>query len=102
MFSNAAHVARFGDAEGNVQTAIEAPQLLVPRRVEDRRDDLWTVFNRVQDNSVKGCLTGFARDANNRMRRRTTREVKGIDDNVRLNKALWTLGAQMAELKKAH
>ena len=29
----------------------------------------------------------------------TTREVKGIDQDVKLNRALWTLANKMAELK---
>ena len=101
VFANAAHVARFADAEGNVTTAIEPAQLLRPRRAEDDRNDLWTTFNRVQENAVRGGLTGFGRDANNNLRRRTTREVRGIDENVKLNKALWTLGSEMAKLKQA-
>ena len=32
-------------------------------------------------------------------RRMSTREVKGIDQDVRLNRALWTLATKMAELK---
>jgi hypothetical protein len=101
VFASAAHVARFADAEGKVTTAIEPAQLLRPRRAEDDRSDLWTTFNRVQENAIKGGLTGYGRDANNNMRRRTTREVRGIDENVKLNKALWTLGTEMAKLKQA-
>jgi hypothetical protein len=35
------------------------------------------------------------------MRRVTTREVRGIDQDVRLNRALWQLAERMAELKGA-
>ena len=34
-------------------------------------------------------------------RRVTTREVKGIDQDVKLNRALWMLAERMAELKAA-
>ena len=34
-------------------------------------------------------------------RRITTREVKGIDQDVKLNRALWMLAERMAELKAA-
>lgn len=97
-FAQAAHVLRFGDAEGNVTTPIQPAALLAPRRYEDRANDLWTTFNVVQENVVRGGLTGFGRNVNNQMRRTTTRQIKGIDQDVKLNKALWVLAEA---LKKA-
>uniref|UniRef100_UPI003BA96763 DUF932 domain-containing protein n=1 Tax=Stappia sp. TaxID=1870903 RepID=UPI003BA96763 len=98
-FAEAAHVLRFGDAEGNVDTPIEPAQLLQPRRYDDRADDLWTTFNVAQENVIKGGLRGVARDANGRRRRMSTRAVNGIDQDVKLNKALWVLSQRMAEIK---
>jgi len=69
--------------------------LLVPRRWDDRKSDLWSIFNRVQENLVKGGLTG--RTANGRRQR--TRPVQGIDQNLRLNRALWMLAEGMRQLK---
>jgi hypothetical protein len=100
-FANGARVLRFGDAEGNVDTPITAQRLLQARRYDDNGNDLWHTFNRVQENVIKGGLT--ARPAstpeNRRPRRVTTRHVTGIDQDVKLNKALWTLAEKMAELK---
>jgi len=48
-----------------------------------------------------GGLSAWGRDANNRPRRVTTREVRGIDQDVKLNRALWVLGERMAQLKAA-
>lgn len=96
IFAEAAHIVRFGDAEGNVDTAIRPQQLLVPRRRADTGHDLWSTFNVTQENVIRGGLT--ARDANNNYRRTTTREVKGIDQDVKLNKAMWHLAEQMAKL----
>ncbi|MEL4887330.1 DUF945 domain-containing protein [Pectobacterium betavasculorum] len=70
-------------------------QLLAPRRFDDRRPDLWSVFNRIQENMVKGGLS--ARTSNGRRQR--TREVQGIDQNLRLNRALWMLADGMRQLK---
>ncbi|MFM9755269.1 DUF932 domain-containing protein, partial [Streptomyces turgidiscabies] len=61
----------------------------------DRKNDLWAVFNRVQENLVKGGLNG--RTANGRNQR--TRPVQGIDQNLRLNRALWLLAEGMRQLK---
>ena len=100
--ADAAHTLRFADAEGKITTPITATQLLQPRRSADTGNDLWKTFNRVQENVIRGGLHGVQRDANGRrLRAVSTREVKGIDQDVRLNRALWTLGERMAELKQA-
>ena len=98
-FAEAAHELRFADSEGEINTPIQAPQLLRARRSDDSGNDLWRTFNRVQENVIKGGLHGIGRDAENRVRRVTTREVKGIDQDVKLNRALWVLTEKMAELK---
>lgn len=99
-FANAAHVARFGDSDGNVATPIKPEQLLVARRTADQQPTLWNVFNTVQENSIRGGLSAMGRDRNNRPRRTTTRAVNGIDQDVKLNRALFTLASEMAKLKK--
>jgi hypothetical protein len=97
--AEAAHVMRFEDVNGEINTPITPDQLLVPKRYADRANDLWTTFNVVQENVIRGGLTGETRDANNRRRRVTTRPINGIDQDVKLNKALWVLAERMAELK---
>lgn len=75
---------------------IVARQLLTTRRWDDKKDDLWSSFNRVQENIIKGGLRGRTAAG----KRTTTREVKSIDNNVKLNKALWILADGMAKLKQ--
>jgi hypothetical protein len=108
VFAEAAHTLRFADAEGQVDTPITVEQLLRPRRMEDRGDgenwmrpgsDLYRTMNVVQENVIKGGLSNWQRRDGQRMRRTTTREVRGIDQDVRLNRALWQLAERMAELK---
>lgn len=100
--AEAAHTLRFADSEGNVTTPITAAQLLQPRRHDDNGSDLWKTFNRVQENVIKGGLSAIQRDENGRrIRRVSTRQVKGIDQDVKLNRALWQLGERMVELKAA-
>ncbi len=84
---------------GDAGTPIRPAQLLEPRRSCDRSDDLWTVFSRVQENTIQGGLSGWGRDPNGRRRRVASREVKGIDQDVRLSSELWLLGERMATLK---
>lgn len=101
--ADAAHVLRFPKAgqEGEAPAPVQADALLRRRRIEDSGRDLWTAFNVVQENTVKGGLSGRVRNAEGRMQRRTTREVAGIDQSRSLNRALWLLTQRMAELKRA-
>jgi len=48
---------------------------------------------------VEGGLKGVKRTEDGRPQRTTTRPVKAIDRNIRLNQALWYLTEKMAELK---
>lgn len=101
--AEAAHVLRFGDAEGVTDTPILPRQLLAIRRQADTANDLWTTFNVVQENTIRGGLSARAprRPGEYRGRRVTSRQVNGIDQDVRLNKALWVLADRMASLKQA-
>jgi hypothetical protein len=102
VFAEAAHELRFDhDPNGNAATPIEPHQLLSARRQEDTAPNLWTTFNRVQENCIRGGLTAIGRTADNRPRRTTTRGVTGIDQDVKLNRALFTLATRMAEIKAA-
>jgi hypothetical protein len=82
------------DAPDKVTPVTEA-QVLMPRRFDDRGSDLWFTFNRIQENLLKGGLNG--RSAHGRRQR--TRPVQGIDQSLRLNRALWMLAEGMRELK---
>lgn len=99
-FAESAHRLRFADADGKVTTPITPAQLLAPRRRDDVGSDLWRTFNRVQENVIAGGLSAVQRDGDGRrIRRVATRRINGIDQDVRLNRALWELAAKMAELK---
>ena len=76
------------------EAKLRPSQILSPRREADRKPDLWTTFNRVQENVMKGGLD--RRTEGNR--RSTTRAVKSVGEETRLNRALWTLAEKMAQL----
>jgi len=99
--AEAAHHLRFADADGNVATPIKPEQLIHARRHDDTSNNLWTTFNTIQENVIRGGLSGYGPNANNHYRRVSTREVRGIDGDVKLNRALWQLAEKMAELKGA-
>jgi hypothetical protein len=98
-FGEAALAAKYYDPETDkVEAPITPRQVIAPRRHEDTAGDLWTVFNRTQENMIRGGLYGTTTGADGRRRNTTTRAVNGIDGNVKLNRALWTLASKMAEL----
>ncbi|EAA2596937.1 DUF945 domain-containing protein [Salmonella enterica] len=87
--AKAALTYRFGEEH----QPVTATQILTPRRYEDRKDDLWSVFNRIQENLLKGGLSGRTAKG----KRTHTRAVNGIDGDIRLNRALWVMAEQMQQ-----
>jgi hypothetical protein len=65
--------------------------MLRPRRSQDRQDNLWSTYNRVQENIMKGGIR--------RKKQSRTRKVKALKRESNINKALWLLTEKMAELK---
>ncbi|MBP0593627.1 DUF945 domain-containing protein [Paraburkholderia sp. LEh10] len=91
-FARAALALRYDDDK---PAPVTEAQLLAPRRIEDRGSDLWTTFNRLQEALTRGGLRG----RNAAGRASTTRAVTGIDQNIRLNRALWVLADEMRRLR---
>jgi hypothetical protein len=95
-FATAALALRFGErTDGQPPMPITAEQLIEPRRAEDQGHSLWTTFQRVQENAMRGGQSG--RSA--RGHRLQTRPVGSIDRGVSLNRALWMLAEEMRKLK---
>jgi len=91
IFAESALILKYDEDEA----PIVSDRLLTNRRYEDRGNDLWKTFNKVQENIIKGGLSGRTKNG----KRTTTRRVNSIDSNVKLNRALWNLSERMAELK---
>ena len=102
IFAKAALVARFG--EEVPEAFVDAPStVLKSRRPEDRLPDLWTTYNRAQENLIKGGLGYYAErkqeDGSTKLVHQSTRPVRSVDGDIKLNRALWTLAEEMAKLK---
>jgi hypothetical protein len=87
--ANAALTYRFGEEH----QPVTATQILTPRRYEDRQNDLWTTYQRLQENLLKGGLSG--RTAKGKCTH--TRAVNGIDGDIRLNRALWVMAEELQQ-----
>ena len=95
VLAEASLVARYGEEDSPVRHE----QIIEPRRREDDGRSLWMTFNAIQENMIRGGLHGQRRNAEGRIRRSQTRAINGIDQNVSLNRALWTLAEGMQRLK---
>ena len=99
-FATAALALRFGERAveergGHQPAPITADQLIEARRPEDLGHSLWTTFQRVQENVMRGGQAGRSAQG----RRLHTRPVGSIDRGVSLNRALWMLAEEMRKLK---
>jgi Domain of unknown function (DUF932) len=72
--------------------AVNPSELLYARRSAQREPTLWNTYNVVQEALIRGGIRQQRRDGS----RIRSREVTSIDENIRLNKALWTLAETTA------
>lgn len=72
---------------------IDPARLLSYRRPEDENRDLWTTYNVVQENLMRGGIRGHATTG----RRLTTRAIGSVNEDVRLNRALWIAADAMRD-----
>jgi hypothetical protein len=87
-FARLANVLRYGDPY-----KFEPAKLLEVRRPEDDKGDLWSVFNVVQENAMKGGFDGLASSG----RRATARPLTEIAKSAAFNADLWLLAEEFAE-----
>lgn len=94
-FATEAHAIRFETPDN----APVSPQtMLTVRRNADAGDDLWSVFNRVQENTTRGGFTGRITNAKGKPRKATMRPINGIASTIDVNRALFDLGERYAAI----
>lgn len=84
-------------------TNIEYLDILKVRRIEDRPNDLWTVFNKIQENALKGGLKYQIIDTDivngqikHIAKNNSTRAIKSLDRLVKVNRELWNIAERLA------
>ena len=70
---------------------VDPSMLLNPRRFGDGAKDLWTTLNTVQENLIRGGQHDYSRRRPDGRRIPKSRAIKGIDEDLKLNKALWRM-----------
>jgi hypothetical protein len=83
----AAQLAYAEKAAALLPTPINPEHLLTVRRPEDADPNLWTVYNRVQENLMRGGI--LTRHVGRRVG--VTRQVKSLNKTLNLNTKLWAL-----------
>lgn len=86
---------RWANSSDLMNAPVTAERVLEAQRFTDKGDDLWRVFNRVQENITKGGQRGYAATG----RRLTTKPIKALDKDVAINRGLWTLAVELAAHK---
>jgi hypothetical protein len=74
---------------------IDLNQMLHIRRDEDSGNDLWSVFNRVQENMLQGGTLIVTPRDNGKVRRSRSRSIRSIEQNLDVNKMLWSLSESL-------
>lgn len=80
---------------------VEPSALLRPRRREDGAQNLFNVFNTVQENLIGGKAEGYKQvEVNGRRfaKHGKVRKVNGIAEDTKLNRALWSITERMAAI----
>ncbi|EIP3952781.1 DUF945 domain-containing protein [Salmonella enterica] len=94
VFAQTALNWKYDDKGEGKHIPLAPADVLTVRRSEDNQNDLWTTYQRVQENMTKGGLWGKSEKG----RYSRTRAVNGIDGDVRLNRALWTMAEEMKKI----
>lgn len=84
-FASRAASIKYGDEEAPFDTNL----IITPRRSEDNKTDLWSVFNIAQENLIKGGISNPQHRQG--MRRFSTRGIRNVDKVVSTNQKLWEL-----------
>ena len=86
---------RFLDKEKNIDLdaiteSMDPTDLLVPVREQDKSKDLWTVFNQIQEKTVKGLYERKSAKG----KKSSPREITNAARNLNYNKALWSIAEE--------
>jgi hypothetical protein len=83
--------SKFRFTNGTKPNSLDVMDLLNPNRVEDEGDELWKVFNVVQEKFIRGGVGYFT----NTGRRSRLRGIKSIIQNNNVNIKLWETAEEM-------
>lgn len=78
---------------------IDHNDLLIPHREQDIKDDLYTVLNVIQENLLRGNISGVNKDTK---RKFTSKEINSISKDTEVNKGIWDIAERIASIKDSN
>jgi len=92
-FAKAAAAVRFDLESVN----IDYDSMLETQREADAGNDLWRVFNRIEEASIHGGIRGHNKES---LRRFTSKPIRSIDSTIEINQKLFGLADKIANIKQ--
>jgi hypothetical protein len=94
MMAEAALIQRYGlDDKSNLLSPIAPADLLAHRRAEDNGDSLWLTTNVIQENLMRGEISGLSANG----RKVSTRKITSVNTELEINRGVWALADVFAE-----
>lgn len=78
---------------------VDHKNLLIPHRGEDNKNDLYTVCNVIQENLLRGNVSGVNKESG---RRFTSRAITSISKDTEINQAMWDIAERIASIKEPY
>jgi len=91
-FAKASLPLRFED-----HLEVNLDDILFPHREEDEKDDLYTTLNVIQENLLRGNISGQNKETG---RKFTSKEITSIAKDVEVNQGLWDIAERIASIKE--
>jgi len=76
---------------------VDYNDLLIPHRDEDTKDDLYTTLNVIQENLIRGNISGVNKDTGRRFK---SKQISSISKDVEVNKGIWDIAERIASIKE--
>ena len=76
---------------------VDPTDLLVAHRTADEYDDIFTQLNVIQENLLRGNISGINKNTG---RRFTSREITSIGKDVDINQGLWNIAERIVSIKE--
>lgn len=70
--------------------------IILPLRTGDQKNDLWTVFNIMQEKIIKGGIVSYIKTEDNKVRQTTSRGFSNVYNEQQINIMIWGVMQQFS------
>jgi hypothetical protein len=75
---------------------VDHKELLMPNRDEDKKDDIYTTLNVIQENLLSGSISGINGTTG---RKFTSKDITSIAKNKEINQGIWSMAEKIMAIK---